>query len=130
MIGSINQPPATITSNTRASSYGISRGAMIPEVERAVRNASLISPKRAQNRTPGSFFSPHRVVQTHLVRPRLARHRLLIPITTPLFPSQLYHRPPTRRVPLEHQRAGLARVQPSGPPLPIALPTPALRCAG
>src|SRR5690625_1465096 len=72
MIGSINQPPATITSNTRASSYGISRGAMIPEVERAVRNASLISPKRAQNRTPGSFFSANRVVQTHLVRPRVA----------------------------------------------------------
>src|SRR5690625_1379903 len=121
MIGSINQPPATITSNTRASSYGISRGAMIPEVERAVRNASLISPKRAQNRTPGSFFSPNRVVQTHLVRPRLARHRLLTPITTPMFPSQLYHRPLTRRVPLEHKRAGVGRVQQSGPLLLIAL---------
>src|SRR5690625_1383909 len=118
MIGSINQPAATITSNSRASSYGISRGAMIPEVERAVRNASLISPKRAQNRTPGSFFSPNRVVQTHLVRPRLARHRLLIPITTPMFPSQLYHPPLTRRLPLAHKPAGGGRVPPAGPPLP------------
>src|SRR5690625_7838369 len=48
----------------------MSRGAMKPECESTVSNASPVTPKRAQNRTPGSFFSANILVQTHSVRPR------------------------------------------------------------